>query len=125
MATINTEKSLRRFQIAGYVSIAVMLGVGGVWAATTNINGAVIASATIAVESYSKKIQHKEGGIVREILVRDGDQVEAGQMLVKLDDTETRASSASSTRCCSKDCRNGRGSRRSATAPMPLLFPAR
>jgi HlyD family secretion protein len=91
MAVIDTNKSLRRFQIAGYVSIAIMLGVGGVWAATSNINGAVIAPATIVVESYSKKIQHKEGGIVREILVRDGDQVEAGQMLVKLDDTETKA----------------------------------
>jgi HlyD family secretion protein len=91
MTKIDTNNSLRRFQIAGYASVFVMLGVAGVWSATTNINGAVIAPATIVVESYSKKIQHKEGGIVREIAVRDGDRVEEGQVLVRLDDTETKA----------------------------------
>src|SRR4051812_34140608 len=88
---LDTTKSMRRHIIAGFVSIAVMVGIGGGWSAMADINGAVIAPATIAVESYSKKIQHKEGGIVKEILVKDGDKVTEGQTLVVLDDTETKS----------------------------------
>ena len=91
MKPLDTDGSLRRFQIAGYVSLIAMVGVFGGWSALTVVNGAVIAPATIAAESNTKKIQHKEGGIVRKILVEDGDRVEAGQDLAILDDTETRA----------------------------------
>ncbi len=55
------------------------------------IRGAVIAPSVITVESYNKKIQHKEGGIVKEILVHDGDYVKAGQELIELDDTDSRS----------------------------------
>jgi HlyD family secretion protein len=68
-----------------------MLGIFGGWAALANINGAVIAPATIVAESNTKRIQHKEGGIVQKILVEDGDRVMEGQDLVILDDTETKA----------------------------------
>ncbi|MBI3674191.1 MAG: HlyD family type I secretion periplasmic adaptor subunit, partial [Rhizobiales bacterium] len=78
-------------QVAGYLSILVVAGVFGGWSVFTTINGAVIAPATIAVESNTKKIQNKDGGIVREIRVKDGDRVQAGQTLIVLDDTETRA----------------------------------
>ena len=91
MEPIATNKSLRRFQILGFASLAVMLGVVGGWSVLTKLNGAVIAPATIMVESFSKKVQHKEGGIVGEIRVKDGDRVEAGQPLVILDNTETKA----------------------------------
>lgn len=91
MHTINTEKSLRRYVLLGYASLAVMLGVGGAWSVLTKLNGAVIAPATITVESYSKKIQHKDGGIVRQILVRDGDRVTEGQSLVVLDNPDAKA----------------------------------
>lgn len=91
MAPYNTERSLRRFQIAGYASMFVMVGMLGGWSVLATLNGAVIASATIVAESNTKKIQHKEGGIVRQILVRDGDRVRPGQDLVILDDTETKA----------------------------------
>jgi HlyD family secretion protein len=94
MKTINTEKSLRRYQLAGFISTVVMVGLLGGWSALANINGAVVAPATIAVESYSKKVQHKEGGIVREILVKDGDGVREGQNLVVLDDAELEANLA-------------------------------
>ena len=50
--------------MSGYVSILAMVGVLGGWAYTASINGAVIASATLVVESYSKKVQHSQGGIV-------------------------------------------------------------
>ena len=68
-----------------------MLGVVGGWSVLAELNGAVIAPATITVESFSKKVQHKDGGIVAEIRVRDGDRVEVGQPLVILDNTETKA----------------------------------
>ncbi len=91
MTPLNTDSSLRRFQIIGYISIVVMVGVFGGWSVLTLINSAVIASATIVAESNTKKIQHMEGGIVRKILVKDGDRVELGMDLVILDDTDTKA----------------------------------
>lgn len=68
--------------------IVVLVLVGGVggWAATTRVNGAVIAPAKVVVEASAKAIQHLEGGIVSEIAVRDGDRVAAGDLLVRLDD---------------------------------------
>ncbi len=91
MKQLNTDKSIRRFQTAGYLSVVVMVGVFGTWSAVTTLNGAVIAPAVIIVESNTKRIQHKEGGIVRKIMVNDGDRVKSGQDLVILDDTEARA----------------------------------
>ncbi len=91
MQPINTNSSLRRFQIIGFLSVLIMVGVVGSWSVFTELNGAVIAPATIMVESYSKKVQHKEGGIVGEIRVRDGDRVEIGQPLIILDNTETKS----------------------------------
>lgn len=91
MQPINTNSSLRRFQIVGFLSVIIMVGVVGGWANFTELNGAVIAPATIMVESYSKKVQHKEGGIVGEIRVKDGDRVEMGQALVVLDNSETKS----------------------------------
>jgi HlyD family secretion protein len=57
----------------------------------TQIAGAVVASGLVAVEGGSKRVQHQEGGIVAEILVRNEDKVEAGQLLVRLDGTSIRA----------------------------------
>ena len=91
MNPINTNSSLRRFQVFGFLSVLVMVGVVGGWATFSELNGAVIAPATIMVESYSKKVQHKEGGIVGDIRVKDGDRVEIGQALVILDNTETKS----------------------------------
>jgi HlyD family secretion protein len=91
MNPINTNSSLRRFQVFGFLSVLVMGGVVGGWATFSELNGAVIAPATIMVESYSKKVQHKEGGIVGDIRVKDGDRVEIGQALVILDNTETKS----------------------------------
>ena len=94
MKKINTVKSMRKYQLLGLTAIVVVLGSIGAWAALTSIQGAIIANGTIAVESHSKKIQHREGGIVAEIAVKNGDQVNAGDLLVRLDDTEIKASLA-------------------------------
>ncbi len=89
MAKLNTDKSLRRIQILGFASIFVMGALIGSWTMLAQLNSAVIAGATVVSESYSKRIQHRDGGIVDKILVRDGDTVKAGQDLVVLDPTET------------------------------------
>lgn len=70
----------------------LVFGVFGVWSALAPLDGAAFAPGTVTVKSYNKVVQHLEGGIVAEILVRDGDLVEAGQPLLTLDDTQARAS---------------------------------
>ncbi|WP_417683883.1 HlyD family type I secretion periplasmic adaptor subunit [Roseibium sp.] len=72
------------------VILAIVAGIGG-WAASTQISGAVVSSGTVVVESNTKLVQHREGGIVRDILVKNGDVVQAGDRLISLDDTVTRA----------------------------------
>ncbi|MET0942050.1 MAG: HlyD family type I secretion periplasmic adaptor subunit [Mesorhizobium sp.] len=72
------------------VSVLLVGGVGA-WAATTSLAGAVIAAGNVVVESNSKKVQHQTGGIVGEILVREGDRVAAGDVVIRLDETTTRA----------------------------------
>jgi HlyD family secretion protein len=71
----------------GFLLVA---GAGG-WAATMQLSGAVIAQGQIAVDQQIKAIQHRDGGIVSEIAVREGDLVEEGQVLLRLDDAQTRA----------------------------------
>ncbi|MEM7427870.1 MAG: HlyD family efflux transporter periplasmic adaptor subunit [Pseudomonadota bacterium] len=66
------------------VVLILILGAGG-WATFSQISGAVIASGSIAVEARSKSLQHLEGGIVRELLVKDGDLVRKDQLLARLD----------------------------------------
>ncbi|HEY9215611.1 MAG TPA: HlyD family type I secretion periplasmic adaptor subunit [Ancylobacter sp.] len=68
----------------------LVIGCGG-WAATAALNGAVVASGTLMVESHVKRVQHQEGGVVGQIQVRDGARVEAGDLVLRLDDTVTRA----------------------------------
>ena len=88
------RRSIRHHQLVGLVVVGLLVGVVGSWAATTSISGAVIAPGTLVVDSNVKKVQHPTGGIVGEILARDGDHVEAGQVVLRLDDTMTRASLA-------------------------------
>lgn len=86
--------SIRRHLIAGVViSAAVVLGLGG-WAIGTDIAGAVISQGTLVVDSSTQKVQHVTGGIVGEILVRDGNRVKAGDILLRLDSTQAKASLA-------------------------------
>jgi HlyD family secretion protein len=85
---------IRRYIIAGAIVTGILtFGVGG-WAATTEISGALIAPGTIVVESNVKKVQHLTGGVVGQLFVHDGDHVKAGEILVRLDDTVTRANLA-------------------------------
>jgi membrane fusion protein, type I secretion system len=87
----NPRSAIRNLNLVGCITAAVALGGAGGWASTTHIAGAVIATGTVVVETSVKKVQHFNGGIVAEILVADGSEVEAGQVLIRLDDTLTRA----------------------------------
>lgn len=89
-----TRQSLRRHLLTGFVIAGVLVGGVGGWSALASISSAVIASGRVVVESNSKLVQHAEGGIVGEIAVRDGDRVEAGDLLVRLDGTATKANLA-------------------------------
>jgi HlyD family secretion protein len=88
------DHSMRRSVLIGAVASALLVfGVGGM-SVFTRLTGAVIAEGTLVVDSNVKKIQHSTGGIVAQILVRDGDKVHTGDILVKLDDTQTKANLA-------------------------------
>lgn len=90
----SAERSIRRYLIGGVVCVAVLVaGMGGI-AARTELAGAVIAQGIFVVDSYVKKVQHPTGGVVGEIKVRDGDHVRDGDLLIRLDDTQTRTNLA-------------------------------
>src|SRR6202161_1358532 len=87
----SSEVSIRKHIVIGSVLVAVLaLGLGG-WASTAEISGALIAQGTVVVDSNIKKVQHPTGGVVGEVRVRDGDRVKAGDILIRLDETVTRA----------------------------------
>ncbi|RWM05781.1 HlyD family type I secretion periplasmic adaptor subunit [Mesorhizobium sp.] len=75
----------------GVLIILAFFGVFGGWAAVAPLNGAVLADAVVKVEGNRKSVQHFDGGTVKEIRVKDGDIVKAGDVLVMLDDTRARS----------------------------------
>lgn len=86
--------AIRRYVTIGAITCAVMIfGFGG-WAATAKLSSAVIAGGTVVVASNVKQVQHPDGGIVGEIRVKDGEGVQAGDLLVRLDDTLVAANRA-------------------------------
>ena len=86
--------SFRPFLLLGYATLAVLvLGLGG-WGVMARISGAVIAMGTVEVEGNRQVVQHPVGGVVTEILARDGDVVEAGQVLLRLEGDAQRAEHA-------------------------------
>src|SRR5258707_9744250 len=88
---MNARDSSRRHLLVGAVAAVLLVcGVGG-WAYSTEFAGAVIAQGTLVVDTNVKKVQRPTGGVVAELNVRDGDQVKSGDVVIKLDDTQTRA----------------------------------
>lgn len=79
---------------AGVAVSVVLVGSVAGWAGTTDISGAVIAPGALVVDSNVRKVQHPTGGVVGEIRARDGDRVKAGDIVVRLDATVTRANLA-------------------------------
>ena len=90
----STSRSISRHTLAGLVIVIVLTGGVGGWAGTMTLSGALIAQGSVVVDSNVKKVQHPTGGIVGELRVRDGDRVKQGDIVVRLDDTVTRANLA-------------------------------
>lgn len=88
---LSAEPPIRPYVVRGGIVVAVLLGGFGMWAATAPLTSAAIAPGTVKVDSSRKTVQHLEGGIIREILVREGDMVRQGQVLVRLDPVEAEA----------------------------------
>ncbi|MES0827430.1 HlyD family type I secretion periplasmic adaptor subunit [Ruegeria sp. SCP11] len=77
------------------MAAAVTLLTGGTWwANTTEISGAIIAQGSVEVQGRPKAVQHLDGGIIETLHVRDGEQVEQGDVLIELDDTLLKANMA-------------------------------
>lgn len=83
--------SLKRHGWLGLVAVFGLMGGLIAWAAVTEVSGAIIAPGSLMVQSNAKRVQHPEGGIVTELLVRNEDVVEGGQLLVRLDQTALAA----------------------------------
>ncbi|MGL3608995.1 HlyD family type I secretion periplasmic adaptor subunit [Rhizobium sp. G187] len=87
-------RSIRNYSLLAFVTILVLvIGFCG-WAATAKLSGAVIGHGVVVVDGNVKKIQHLAGGTVGEILVRNGTRVAQGDLLIRMDDTITRANLA-------------------------------
>jgi HlyD family secretion protein len=89
-----SRESIHQHLLAGALIVLLLAGGVGGWASTTQIAGALIAQGSVVVDSNVKKVQHPTGGVVGKLNVQDGDRVKAGDILVQLDDTITRANLA-------------------------------
>ena len=82
---------VRRLLLAGLAVIGIgVVGIGG-WAMFAPLSGAVIAQGFVKVDLNRKVVQHQEGGIVRQILVRDGARVKQGEPLIVIEDVRVDA----------------------------------
>ena len=79
-----------RIVASGLLATFLIVGCGG-WAAQASLSGAIIAQGKVTVKKQVKQIQHRDGGIVGAILVANGDVVKAGDVLIRLDETQTKA----------------------------------
>jgi len=79
---------VRRPMIVGLLGLTLLLGGFGLWSTATKISGAIIAGGRIEVDQNRQVVQHPDGGVVAGLSVREGDIVEAGQVLLRLDDSE-------------------------------------
>lgn len=91
MTSNKNNFSMRVPMIFGILGLLILVGGFGGWAATTQISGAIIATGAIEVDQNRQVVQHPDGGVVAEILVDEGDLVEVGAPLVRLDPTLLQA----------------------------------
>jgi HlyD family type I secretion membrane fusion protein len=88
---MNRDWSARGPLVVGYAAIAILVGGLSAWGLGTQLAGAVIAPGTVRVESERQVVQHPDGGVVGEILARNGDRVEQGELLIRIDGTFMRS----------------------------------
>ena len=85
------DLSIRRHIKLGLAVVVLLLGGMGSWTVATKLAGAVIAPGILVVENNVKKVQHPTGGVVKELRVKEGDRIAAGDLLIALDGTQVRA----------------------------------
>ncbi len=92
LATRSAERAAIRWHMTFAILVLTLLG-GAAWAWSVNapLDSAVVAPGQVVVEGDLKKVQHPNGGVVTSLIVREGQRVKAGELLLRLDDTETRA----------------------------------
>ena len=83
--------SIRNVALAGWLIIAIFFGGIGSWAVTAPLNGAVVGNAVVKVDGNRKSVQHLDGGIVKELRIKEGDKVNAGDILIVLDEIQAQA----------------------------------
>ena len=93
-AAARAEFPSRRPLILGFLTLAVLAGGLFGWGALASISGAVIATGRVEVETRDQMVEHIDGGTVDQILVRDGDRVAAGDVLIRLDGALLRSEAA-------------------------------
>ncbi len=82
---LSTRWSAKRHMTVGLIALVILVGGFGTWSVMAQITGAVITSGQIEVDRNRQVVQHPDGGVVEEILVDEGDTVEAGTLLIRLD----------------------------------------
>jgi epimerase transport system membrane fusion protein len=85
------DDSLRGTAVIGWAIVGLFFGVFGLWSVLAPLNGAVVGQGVVKTEGNRKSVQHLDGGIVKEMRVKEGDNVRAGEVLVVLDETQARA----------------------------------
>lgn len=86
------RRSLRRQQVAGLAILAFFAATAGVWSMTSRLQGAVTVGGSFVVANEVRRVQHPTGGVVGQLLVREGSRVAAGDVVLRLDETAARAS---------------------------------
>jgi HlyD family secretion protein len=87
----SAAREIRRYKRNSLITLVLVFGLGGSWAAFATISGAVIAQGFAVVESNARSIQHLSGGVIKTIAVREGQKVAAGDLLIQLDETQARS----------------------------------
>jgi HlyD family secretion protein len=87
----DVPRATKTHKVLGYTAVAITVLGFGLWANVALISGAIVATGLFVTTGQNKVVQHLEGGVIKDILVREGDIVEPGQVLVRLDDTTPRA----------------------------------
>src|SRR5947207_1654799 len=82
---------IKHLALAGWLIIAIFFGGIGSWAVNAPLNGAVVGNAVVKVEGNRKSVQHLDGGIVKDLRIKEGDKVNTGDVLIVLDETQARA----------------------------------
>jgi HlyD family type I secretion membrane fusion protein len=85
------DRGRKRLIALGFVIVLLGFGGLGAWAALAPLQSAVVAQGIVKVSSERKTVQHLEGGVIKDILVKEGDEVDADELLIRLDDTTPKA----------------------------------